>query len=60
MFSLMLLLFLCYKGEEKALNLSTVVRILHTFIMSPVTHLLSKENTQALNFFYVRNVPDSL
>lgn len=47
----MLLLFLCYKGEEKALNLSMVVQNLHTFIMSPVTHLLSKENTWALNFF---------
>lgn len=51
MFSLMLLLFFFYyKGEEKALNLSMVVRILHTFIMSPITHLLSKKNTQPLNF----------
>lgn len=42
-------LFLHYKtGGENALNLSTIFSILYTFIISPLTHLLSTESP--LNF----------
>lgn len=63
MLSLTVFLFLDYETEgekkkKKALNLSTVLQVLHIFTMSPLSHL-SKENPQPLNFL-TRAIPDSL